>query len=231
MMNAWLSLRAAGLDVEVDEFPEGPDLETTPLVALRIIGERPATADETRLAAAITSRHTDRRPFTTATPSADQVHALRRAAETEGCWLAELTTEDARVELTVLLARADWVERHDPAYQAELASWIRYDAEAVDGIPRPVALSSAEPRVEEFPTRDFTGGLDDEPASAAAAAERARTADVERPEILVLGTDGDGPADRLRAGRGLGRVLLAATATGLASSPLGQPRWAAAAVH
>jgi len=222
LLNAWLSLRAAGLDVEVDEFPHGPDLTIAPLAALRIIGSRPPTHDETRLAAAIASRHTDRRPFTAGALPAEQLRTLRHAAEVEGCWLAALTTEDARVELAVLLARADWVEQHDPAYQTELAFWIRYEPDAVDGIPRPIALSSAEPRVDEFPMRDFTGGLGGEPASAHQAGELARTAQVERPDILVLGTDGDGPADRLRAGRALSRVLLTATADGLATSPLGQ---------
>jgi nitroreductase len=222
LLNAWLSLRAAGLDVEVSDLPSDSDLATAPLAALRIEGPRPATQDELRLASALTLRHTDRRPFDPAPLSLEQVHALRQAAEAEGCWLAALTSEDARVELTVLLARADWVEHHDPEYQAELASWIRYDPEATDGIPRPAALSSAEPRVEEFPTRDFTGGLDGEATSPGEAEERARTARVERPDVLVLGTDADGPADRLRAGRALSRVLLTATARGLATSPLGQ---------
>jgi len=232
LLNAWLSLRAAGLDVEVDEFPQDHghsqdhgydhDLATAPLAALRIVGSRPATPDETRLAAAIGSRHTDRRPFAPGTVPIEALRGLRHAAEVEGCWLAALTSEDARVELAVLLARADWVERHDPDYQTELASWIRYEPEAVDGIPRPIALSSTEPRVDEFPMRDFTGGFGDEAAWAQQAGELARTAQVERPDILVIGTDADGPADRLRAGRALCRVLLTATADGLATSPLGQ---------
>ncbi|MBL7499464.1 nitroreductase [Frankia sp. CNm7] len=222
LFNGWLSLRAAGLDVEVGEFPDGPDLTTARLGTLTIIGHRPPTADETRLAEAITHRHTDRRPFTPATLSTDEVRALRRAAETEGCWIASLTSQDARLELAVLLARADWIERNDPDYQAELASWVRGDPEAPDGIPRPAALSSAELRPTEFPARDFTGGTGGEPASADEAGERMRAAPVEHPSVLVLGTDADGPAYRLRAGRALSRVLLTATTQGLATSPLGQ---------
>jgi hypothetical protein len=222
LLNSWLSLRAAGLDVEVGEFPDGHDLATGRLATLTIIGHRPPTEDETRLAEAITSRHTDRRPFTPATLPTDEVRKLRHAAETEGCWLASLTSEDARVELSVLLARADWIEHNDPDYQAELASWVRDDPQAVDGIPRTTALSSARPRTEEFQTRDFTGGTGGEPASAEEAAERARTVPVERPGVLVLGTDTDGPTDRLRAGRALARVLLTATVERLATSPLGQ---------
>ncbi|OHV28457.1 MULTISPECIES: Acg family FMN-binding oxidoreductase [Pseudofrankia] len=232
LLNGWVSLRAAGLDVEVGELPDGPDLATGRLATLTIIGHRPPTEDETRLAAAITRRHTDRRPFTPAALPAGEVRTLRRAAEAEGCWLASLTGEDARLELSVLLGRADWIEHNDPAYRAELASWVRDDPEATDGIPRPAALSSAQPRPTEFPVRDFTGGTSEqgggtggaggEPASADEAGERMRTARVEHPNALVLGTDADGPADRLRAGRALGRVLLTATAEGLATSPLGQ---------
>ncbi|WP_335341724.1 MULTISPECIES: Acg family FMN-binding oxidoreductase [Pseudofrankia] len=222
LLNGWLSLRAAGLDVEVGDFPDGPDLTTDRLATLTIIGHRPPTGDETQLAEAITRRHTDRRPLTPAELSIDEVRALRRAAEAEGCWLASLTSEDARIELSVLLARADWIERNDPGYQAELASWIRDDPEATDGIPRPAALSSAESRPSEFPARDFTGGAGGEPANADEAGERVRAARVEHPGVLVLGTDADGPADRLRAGRALSRVLLTATTEGLATSPLGQ---------
>jgi len=223
LFNGWLSLRAAGLDVEVgdtlDDPDPDPDLATARLATLTIVGNRPATDDEARLAEAINRRHTDRRPLTPAELPAGEIRALRHAAETEGCWLAPLTSQDARIELAVLLARADWTERHDPRYQAELASWIRDDPDATDGIPRPAALWSAEPRPTEFPARDFTGG---EPASADEAGERMRAIPVEHPGVLVLGTDADGPTDRLRAGRALSRVLLTATAQGVATSPLGQ---------
>src|SRR5262245_57972252 len=64
LFNGWLSLRAAGLDVEVGDFPDGPDLTTARLATLTIVGNRPATGDETRLAGALTRRHTDRRPLT-----------------------------------------------------------------------------------------------------------------------------------------------------------------------
>jgi nitroreductase len=222
LLAGWLSLRAAGLDVEVAELPDGPDIATGRLATLRVFGHRAPSEEETRLAEAIRRRHTDRRPFEPGEVPAEQIRALRRAAEAEGCWLTPLTGEDARVELAVLLARADWLEQHDPAYQAELATWSRADPEATDGIPQAViAGATSAPRASEFPLRDFTGGT--RPAGEdAAQAGGAAGAQVERPDVLVLGTDADGPADRLRAGRALERVLLSATAAGLATSPLGQ---------
>jgi nitroreductase len=220
LLNCWLSLRAAGFDVEVSELPDGPDIGAGRLATLRVSGYRPPTEDETRLAAAITERHTDRRPFQSGEVPVDELRALRHAAEAEGCWLTALTSEDARVELAVLLTRADWAEHHDPDYQAELAAWTRTDPDAVDGIPGATADYSAHPRQADFPLRDFTGGADG--AGAEAIGAGAPDGKVEHPQVLVLGTDADGPADRLRAGRALGRVLLAATSAGLATSPLGQ---------
>ena len=41
--------------------------------------------------------------------------------------------------------------------------------------------------------------------------------------LLALGTVGDGPIDRLRAGEATGAVLLTATARGLATCPLTEP--------
>ncbi|WP_045877746.1 hypothetical protein [Pseudofrankia sp. DC12] len=220
LLNGWLSLRAAGLDVEVGELPDGPDLGTGRLATLEVLGYRPPTEDETRLASAITERHTDRRPFGPGAVPADKIRELRQAAEAEGCWLSVLTGEDARVELAVLLARADWFEHHDPDYLAELAAWTRTGPDAVDGITWATADAGGKPQYAEFPLRDFTGGAG--AASAGSAAGPAHDERVERPEALVLGTDADGPADRLRAGRALGRVLLAATSAGVATSPLGQ---------
>ncbi|MBL7492515.1 nitroreductase [Frankia sp. AgB1.9] len=229
LLNGWLSLRAAGLDVEVAELPDGPDISTGRLATLQVLGNRPPTEDESRLAAAITQRHTDRRPFGPGAVPADEIRELRHAAEAEGCWLSVLTGEDARVELAVLLARADWFEHHDPHYLAELATWTRTDPDAVDGITWATADPGAKPQYAEFPLRDFTGGAGAGPGPGATGAGAGR-ADagpalddrVEHPEALVLGTDADGPADRLRAGRALGRVLLAATTAGLGTSPLGQ---------
>ncbi|MEV6474691.1 hypothetical protein [Streptomyces sp. NPDC051657] len=55
-------------------------------------------------------------------------------------------------------------------------------------------------------------------------AERRATATYEEhPQPAVLGTETDGPADWLRAGQAMERVLLAATRDGLATSMMTQP--------
>ncbi|CAO5258764.1 Acg family FMN-binding oxidoreductase [Frankia sp. AgKG'84/4] len=214
LFNAWLTLRAAGLEVQVDELPDGTDLATDRLATLRVVGQCPPAQGDAELATAINRRHTDRRPFDQADLPDEVLHGLRRAAESEGCWLAPVVRTETRVELSVLLARADWVETHDPDYRAELMAWSRTDPNALDGVPRSAVVGSDEPRQSEFPLRDFD--------IVGEAGQRLRDPQVERPGVLVLGSDGDDTAAWLHAGRALGRLLLVATAAGLAASPLGQ---------
>ncbi|MCK9893945.1 nitroreductase family protein [Frankia sp. AgB32] len=214
LFNAWLALRAAGLEVQVDEFPDGTDLAIGRLAALRVVGQCPPAQGDTALVDAISRRHTDRRPFDRTELPDEVVRGLRRAAESEGCWLVSVVRPGTRVELSVLLAHADWIETHDPDYRAELLAWSRTDPNALDGVPRSAVVGGAEPRQSEFPLRDFD--------IIGEAGQRLRDPEVERPGVLVLGTDSDSPDEWLHAGRALGRLLLVATAAGLAASPLGQ---------
>jgi hypothetical protein len=114
----------------------------------------------------------------------------------------------------VLTSRADWLETHDPAYRAELERWSRTDPGAVDGIPRDVVVASTGDRPAEFVMRDFDVAGD--------AGLRLEQTDVERPTVVIIGTDADRYTDHLVAGAALERVLLTATVHGIATSPLGQ---------
>ena len=116
------------------------------------------------------------------------------------------------------------MEQGDPAYLAELQSWVRTDPAAVDGVPVE-AVPSEDPRSRpsNWLIRDFVVGS----ARAAAGSVRAGDPDapppeVERPTVVLMGTDGDDRYDWLQSGRALGRVLLHATAAGVAASPLTQ---------
>ncbi|WP_101832481.1 Acg family FMN-binding oxidoreductase, partial [Frankia canadensis] len=214
LLNAWLSLRAAGLEVQLEELPDGDDITTGRLATLRAVGRCEPAQGDVALLTAIVHRHTDRRPFDPATLPVELVRGLRHAAETESCWLVPLDRTSARVELSVLLAHADWIEAHDPEYQAELRQWSRTDPNATDGIPRDVVVGHERARQSEFPVRDFD--------VVGEAGQHLGELQVEHPGVLIIGTDGDSPTDRLHAGRALGRVLLVATAAGVAASPLGQ---------
>ncbi|WP_018503216.1 Acg family FMN-binding oxidoreductase [Parafrankia discariae] len=219
---ARLAARSRGLlpVVALGPLDDGaPPSADVPLATIAVADRRPAAPAEAELAAAMADRHTDRRPFLAGERGrlgADDLAALRRAAEAESAWVRFVESADARVETSVLLSRADWQEAHDPAYAEELRHWSRTSPQARDGIPREAVVGGAATRQSEFVLRDFdvVGGLEPGPDPAGSA--------VERPTVVAIGTDSDRPTDRLLAGGATGRVLLTATARGLAASPLGQ---------
>lgn len=221
LLHARLAIHSLGLTAQVTLCPSG-DAQVAagdlPAATLRIVGEQPLAGDDQRLVDAIPARHTDRRPFSSLRVPEAVIDALRLDAEREGAWLVALDTPDQRIDTAVLTARADWLETRDPAYQAELQRWTRIgDDDAVDGIPRDVVAASREARATEVVMRDFNATNRTNPADSALA-----PTDVERPTVLLIGTDSDNPRAQLMAGQALERVLLDATSRGLAASPLGQ---------
>jgi hypothetical protein len=126
--------------------------------------------------------------------------------------------ETARV--LQLTSEAEWRGLADPARAAESRAWVRDGA--ASGVPS--AALPARDSAGRMPVRDFTAGLGVSP--------RLPTAYEQRPAVAVLGTAGDEPADWLRAGQGLERALLAATAHGVRASLFSQAvewpdlRWA-----
>ncbi|ABD10333.1 nitroreductase [Frankia sp. CcI156] len=215
LFNARLALRARGEVPVVEPLPDGvDDFRSAPLATISVIGHQPAEDDERALADAIPRRHTDRRPFDDQPLPTEVISRLRAAAEAEGCWLTAPIDPELRVQVSVLLSRADWIEAHNAAYREELASWSRTGSTSADGIPRSAVVHTDAPRQSEFPMRDL-----DVVGEAGTVLDET---DVERPGILIIGTDTDTTADRLRAGQAMQRVLLTATLLGLASSPMSQ---------
>ncbi len=96
-------------------------------------------------------------------------------------------------------------------HRVELARWIGTGGD--DGVP--AAALGSQPDRGPAPIRDL---------GRASPATALPTASYEvRPQLAVLATARDDPADWLRAGQALQRVLLTATASGLAASFLYQP--------
>jgi len=117
------------------------------------------------------------------------------------------------------------MEQSDPAYLAELESWMRTDPGAVDGVPVD-AVPSGDPhgRPSNWLIRDFVVGqreASQSPFLPGGDAD-APPPEVERPTVVLMGTEADDRYSWVLAGRALGRVLLHATAAGLAASPLTQ---------
>ncbi|MDY7087883.1 MAG: nitroreductase family protein [Actinomycetota bacterium] len=204
-----LALRRAGRIPEVTVLPDAdrPDL---------VAAIRPGPAAQPppavlELADAIEHRHTNRQPFLPKVVPADVIDELRAAADLEGAALT-IAGAASRTVITGLGREAERRLTARTGYRAEMDHWTR-PAPRHDGVP--AAAYGPWDALERLPMRDF--GL--------VHAPRQRKSEVfeKWPTIAVLSTGGDSPADWVRAGQSLQRVLLVATRRHLATTPISQP--------
>jgi nitroreductase len=186
-----------------------PDHDRPELIAtVRHGGRTPPTPEQERLLRAVPRRRTNRHPFTDEPVPEPAQAALHRAALEEDGWLHVLDEPGQRTALREIAARAHRAQVDDPAFRAEFARWTGRADDATDGVPA-AAGTPAEPH-DRWVLRDFTGGN---------RPRRVPGKDFEPdPFIVVLGGHGTGPAADVQAGQALQRVLLTATAEGLATS-------------
>jgi nitroreductase len=207
--NLRLSCAAHGRPMTLEWLPDNtdPDLVAT----LQPGPARPATPEESRLAHAITRRHSNRTPFLPVPVPVSARAELVRAAREEGAWIELVSGVVPVAAVAEVTQMAQRVLDRDPAYLAELQAWVRADRTAPDGVPAPAAGLAPQPP-DLFPQRPFGEGHDGE------------VREYERdPLVAVLGTVGDLAVDHLRAGYVLQRVLLTVTDLGLSSSMFSQP--------
>jgi nitroreductase len=218
---ALVALAAAGRTAEADVLPDAgaPDR----LATIRVTGNRTATAEDRVLGKAIDRRHTVRAPFQPRAVPEALVDRLQAEAGAFDTWVKPITRSEEEVATVFLISRAEEMEQGDPSYVAELQRWLRTDPAAVDGVPVE-AVPSGDPhaRPSNWLIRDFVVGDRDQHSFLAEGDPDAPPPDVERPTVVLMGTDDDDRRAWLQAGRALGRVLLHATASGLAASPLTQ---------
>lgn len=211
LLNLRLALRGYGIRPIVTLVPDGsnPDL----LAAVRHGGRKPATPEEERLLRAVPLRRTNRHPFSEVAVTSDEQHAMRRAALDEGAWLHVVREPPQRVRLQELATQAHKLQSADPAFRAELARWTSASSGRDDGVPASAGGPRPAPH-DHWVLRDFSGGE---------APDRVAGKDFEdQPMIAVLTSHLSGAAADIRSGQALQRVLLTATAAGLATSFLSQ---------
>jgi hypothetical protein len=206
--NARLALAAAGTPAEVEL---RPDRQEPGLIARLTPGiTRFPTYTEDELFRAIPHRYSNRAPFwPNPVPAEDRV-GLLEAARLEGAWLELLVGMTALTGFAEIAQSADRVLRRDVGYQSELIGWTHADA-APDGVPVTAGAPAPEPH-DLLPQRSFSDrrrapGHDYEP----------------EPLVGILGAAGDTQVDQIVAGQALQKVLLTATAAGLATSMVSQP--------
>jgi nitroreductase len=180
------------------------------LATVRLAGRYRPGQSEQELFAVIGERHTNRDPFSDQPVPTGVLAELVEAARLEGA-AVHILDQAAAERVLSLTAAADRAMRDQPGYRSELAKWTGGQRER-DGIPD----SAFGPRVADgsLPLRDFTLGL---PPSQARYARFEAS-----PQLAVLSTRSCGRADWLRAGQALQRLLLLATARGVAVGHLTQ---------
>lgn len=212
LMNARVSLAAAGVGVQVERFPD-PDNRDL-LARIKPNGSVPLDHKLALLDQAIDERRTNRREFFDDPVPADVVDTLIGAAAGEGAELFVVTSEEHRIVVATLSQRADNIENSDPAYRAELRAWTSDDPSRPDGVPAfavPHVDAGAE---DDIPIRDFdTRGMGWLPTRTRSSMHQC---------LLLLGASGDGEQAWLASGEALERMLLEITRAGFAASPLTQ---------
>lgn len=203
LFNLRVAAARAGWAPEVVLLPDPADPEL--LAEARFA--RPAAADDelALLHPALRKRRTNRFPFTDEPVPQAVRDQLCGAAVAEGARLVFLDPWQTE-EVLELVRDAEAEEATDPEMRAEVARWTwrpeNADAPRAEGIP---SYAFGPRRYDgRAPVRDFAG-------RRAATFERS-------PCLALLGTWEDRPADWLRAGQAMERVLLQATSDGLATS-------------
>jgi nitroreductase len=205
--HARVALAGAGATAEVSRLPEPTDPDL--MACVRFTGTGAAAPAAIRAQQAIALRRTDRRPFAEVAVPAEAIGELRVAAEREGAHLHVLRPGDPDdvVALAPAATRAAAVEFADPAYRAELDTWINRPDARGDGVPAATADSHD---MRPVPARDFTPGA---PVAGGEPVDR-------HARYAILFTDDDTPLSWLRAGEALSATLLTATMLRLATSPI-----------
>ncbi|MEU9044796.1 MULTISPECIES: Acg family FMN-binding oxidoreductase [unclassified Kitasatospora] len=213
LFNLKTASRHLGRAATVALCPESADPD---LLAVLDLSE-PGSPDDPDLYPAIEHRHSSRQPFANHDVPEAVVGELMGAAAAEGATLAVLEEAGVRRVLE-LTTEAEQRIAADIARQAETRTWLRLEEPTSDGISA-AALGPLD-RDARVPMRSFTGHP---PRPAAPHTERFEAL----PQVAVISTHGDHPADWLRAGQAMERVWLLATLRGVRASVLHQAvEWA-----
>jgi hypothetical protein len=210
LFNVRTAIRMTAFNPLVWPLPQ-PEFPPTVLAAVQAEPGRPPTFAERELYQAIWHRHTNRDPFTSEQMSSAMRGNLEQAARYEFADLRMLSQDEARTVLE-MAADASAELTADVDHRIELQHWIG-SGERADGIP--YTALPLRSRHDPSPVRT------DLSAAAPSVVRPSRDYE-ESPQLAVLATTSDEPADWLRAGQALQRVLLTATTHGLSASFLYQ---------
>ena len=204
--HARVTLEADRWTVSVERLPDGDSADL--LARITAAGIEKTDEQAERMAAAITSRRTDRRAFGDRAVPERLLVELRQVVEAEGAYL-HVVRRDQMPMLATSTNRAADTETNDPAYRAELEHWTNRPEGSGDGVP---AATAVQPVPRRVPVRDYAPG-----GTAGLAAGEGF--DLGAAYVVLFGRT-DQPTELLRGGEAMSALLLTATAEGLATAPL-----------
>jgi nitroreductase len=189
-----------------------PDRLNPMLLARATFGPRgQAQSPDADLFAVIRRRHTHRRPFAPRRIPGLVLGELAEGVRMEHCTIVPVVRSQ-RPWLYDLVAFAEVALTESAGYEADLAKWTGGSTQRHDGVP--VSAFGSLPTSGSPPMRDFgLGHMYAQPREHYSY----------DPWVAILGTAGDDTMAWLQAGQALQRLLLTATARGLAASFLNQP--------
>jgi len=212
-----LGIRSLGYQPVVRILPEP---EQPRLLAQVSLGERASLADAERaMIEALPRRHTHRGQFAAGPLPRGLLIGLQHDAVAEHAALALIDQPAAYSKLAAIVSRATRSQSADERSRADVRQWVRLAGSgARDGVPVAAFAAIGEHNSARLAQRDLDLGrgvallTSDGPPPAATA---------------VLITPGDTPADWLRAGQALHRVLAHAASQWVFASLYSQPLEAA----
>jgi hypothetical protein len=207
LFNLRLALHGVGIRPLVTILPDRE--RPTLLAVVRAGGRKPPTPDQWRLLRAVPQRRTNRHPYSDSAVTLQEQYVLRRAAQDEGGWLHLVTDRQQRATLQRIAGRAHEMQMSDPLFRAEFEHWTTASPCPASGVPAAAGGPLPEPQ-DRWVLRDYSGGT---------ARPRVPGKDFEpEPLIAVLSAFLIGPDAEIQVGQAMQRVLLTATAEGLAAS-------------
>lgn len=197
---------ALGWATHVDRHPDPRDPD---LLARLELSPAPPSRAGADVLAAVETRCTDRRRFTSWPVPDERLDHLAAVANQWGARAKALSDVTERFLAERLVARAGALQRANRAAMAEQDAWL--GRSAVDGVPVAVLEDSgtgADTHAHRFETAP-PGEVEDEDLQGSDG-------------LVVLFAAHDGPASWLAAGEGLSALWLAATQGGMSVVPLSQ---------
>ena len=206
-----------GIDGDLVDVAILPDPSDANVLARVTVGSGQPYADLPALVAQMPRRRTNRSAYHGEPMNADERGTLVAAAADFGVEVTWVSDAAAREAIVDLIMRSDREQMADPAFRKELSHWMRPEhSHQMDGMEADLlGQHGVAAYVAPIVVRTFDVG------SSQAAKDAQLTEG--SPDIFIMSTGSDEPADWLATGRALARFTLGAMDIGRASAYMNQP--------